>query len=225
MALMNLIVALGMMHSPCCLAAPATGRPRTNALYCLRIEPITGTRIGTIECRTRDDGRSSRSMSTRSGQRTASASWPKRPTARQPLRRWRGQPLVIRPAAVGEAPRVVGKFDRMGLRRAEAGAFLDRAVPVRRPRAVGFATAGLPAEHRRVPRNPERVAQRRQHAFGIGKHVIGVDRPAAHGRAGRPRVRRIRPADRARNPRTPRLPACADRRRSFAPARGSGRRG
>ncbi|HUP68132.1 MAG TPA: hypothetical protein VM145_07975 [Sphingomicrobium sp.] len=26
-----------------------------NALYCLRMEPITGTRIGSIECRTRDD--------------------------------------------------------------------------------------------------------------------------------------------------------------------------
>ena len=33
---------------------PAPAAP-PNALYCLKMEPITGTRIGTIECRTRFD--------------------------------------------------------------------------------------------------------------------------------------------------------------------------
>ena len=49
----NLIVALGM--STALLPGMPAPAAEPNALYCLRMEPITGTRIGTIECRTRGD--------------------------------------------------------------------------------------------------------------------------------------------------------------------------
>ena len=65
------------MHEP--------GRPRSpaTARYCLRMEPITGTRIETIRClRPAKSGRSWRSMSTRSGLKTASASSSKRSCGR-----------------------------------------------------------------------------------------------------------------------------------------------
>jgi hypothetical protein len=52
-SMMNLIVALGMSTAVLPGVPAPAGAP--NALYCLRMEPITGTRIGTIECRTRDD--------------------------------------------------------------------------------------------------------------------------------------------------------------------------
>ena len=59
MAHKELLVALGMMvatlplpANPAATSAPA-GTPSTR--YCLRVDPITGSRLETIQCRTRDD--------------------------------------------------------------------------------------------------------------------------------------------------------------------------
>jgi len=55
----GLVVALGMMVATLPLPAnPGTtsappGSPTTR--YCLRVDPATGSRIETIQCRTRDD--------------------------------------------------------------------------------------------------------------------------------------------------------------------------
>ena len=43
------------------------------------------------------------------------------------------------------------------------------------PSAVGLSSAGRPAQHRRVPGDAERGTQLRQHARGVGEHVIGID--------------------------------------------------
>ena len=50
--MMNLFVAMSM--STALLPGMPAPEASPSALYCLRMEPITGTRIGTIECRTRD---------------------------------------------------------------------------------------------------------------------------------------------------------------------------
>ena len=57
MAHKNLVVALGMIVaasplSAAILDAPPPGSPATE--YCLRVEPIVGSRIETIQCATRD---------------------------------------------------------------------------------------------------------------------------------------------------------------------------
>ena len=59
MAHTQIIAALGMMvamlplpANPGTTGAPA-GTPNTR--YCLRVDPITGTRIETIQCRTREE--------------------------------------------------------------------------------------------------------------------------------------------------------------------------
>src|SRR5690606_22029331 len=75
----------------------------------------------------------------------------------------------------------VREIDGALFRRAEAGAGLDRAVPVWRPRAVGITAARLPAQHCRVPVNAQRGAQLRQDSLRVGEHVIAIDegrRPA-----------------------------------------------
>ena len=69
------------------------------------------------------------------------------------------QALVIGATALGELAAIVREFDRLGVRRSKAGAFLDRIVPVGSPYTVGFAAPRLPAEHRRIPANAKRVAK------------------------------------------------------------------
>src|SRR6185437_12528387 len=81
----------------------------------------------------------------------------------------------MRAAAVGETPRVGGQLDRLRFRRTEAGAALDRIVPVRRPDAVAVAAPWGPTQHGGVPGNAERFTQLRQHELGICEHVVGVD--------------------------------------------------
>jgi len=58
----GLVVALGMVVATAALPLPAgnagtagapAGSPSTR--YCLRVDPVTGTRIETIQCRTREE--------------------------------------------------------------------------------------------------------------------------------------------------------------------------
>ena len=93
--------------------------------------------------------------------------------APDPVRR---EPLVIRPAALGEARRLVRQSRRRPVGRAEAGAGLDRLVPVRRPGAV--ASRGGPAARRASPdrrRMPSAAQSAVSVASRIGEHVVGVD--------------------------------------------------
>jgi hypothetical protein len=60
MALNGLVVAVSMIAAalPSPTASPGTagapaGSPTTR--YCLRVEPVTGSRIETIQCKTRDE--------------------------------------------------------------------------------------------------------------------------------------------------------------------------
>jgi hypothetical protein len=61
MARTALLMALGLIAAapaaaqpePMVPSAAPEGTPATR--YCLRVDPITGTRIETIQCRTRDD--------------------------------------------------------------------------------------------------------------------------------------------------------------------------
>jgi hypothetical protein len=60
MTLGTLILALGMVLGTSQLAAtiPATGGAPTGTAetrYCLRVDPETGSRVATIQCRTRDE--------------------------------------------------------------------------------------------------------------------------------------------------------------------------
>lgn len=55
----DLIVPLSMMVAslPLQPTAPQTGAPAGTALtrYCLRVDPITGSRMETVQCRTREE--------------------------------------------------------------------------------------------------------------------------------------------------------------------------
>ena len=58
----ELVIALGMMLATAALPLPAgnagtTGAPQgtPTARYCLRVDPATGTRIETVQCRTREE--------------------------------------------------------------------------------------------------------------------------------------------------------------------------
>ena len=61
MALKGLAVALGTILATSAAAnvqsTPTTGAPAgdANARYCLRVDPITGSRMETIQCRTREE--------------------------------------------------------------------------------------------------------------------------------------------------------------------------
>jgi hypothetical protein len=62
MAYPQLVVALGMMVATAALPLPAGNAATTGApaggpttRYCLRVDPPTGSRIETIQCRTRDE--------------------------------------------------------------------------------------------------------------------------------------------------------------------------
>jgi hypothetical protein len=57
MARKELIVALGLIVAASPLTAASAQAPAAppGARYCLRVDPIIGTRIETIQCRTRDD--------------------------------------------------------------------------------------------------------------------------------------------------------------------------
>ena len=61
MAFKGLIIALGALVATSAAAntqpTQTTGAPagNANARYCLRVDPIIGSRIETIQCRTRDD--------------------------------------------------------------------------------------------------------------------------------------------------------------------------
>ncbi len=61
MALKGLAVALGMTLATSATAniqsMPATGAPEgtPQTRYCLRVDPITGSRMETIQCRTREE--------------------------------------------------------------------------------------------------------------------------------------------------------------------------
>jgi hypothetical protein len=61
MAFKGLVIAFGAIIATSALAntqpAPTTGAPAgdANTKYCLRVDPITGSRIETIQCRTREE--------------------------------------------------------------------------------------------------------------------------------------------------------------------------
>ncbi len=61
MALKGLAVALGAILATSAAASiqstPTTGAPAgdANTRYCLRVDPITGSRMETIQCRTREE--------------------------------------------------------------------------------------------------------------------------------------------------------------------------
>jgi hypothetical protein len=61
MAHRTLVVALGMIIATSAAAQPEMPPPATapagtaTTRYCLRVDPITGSRIETIQCRTRED--------------------------------------------------------------------------------------------------------------------------------------------------------------------------
>ena len=56
-ALLGLTTMAAALQGPMGDPPAGQGAPQApaNARYCLRVEPITGTRIETIQCRTRED--------------------------------------------------------------------------------------------------------------------------------------------------------------------------
>ena len=74
------------------------------------------------------------------------------------------------------------------------------AVPMRRPHAVVGVAARRPAEHRRVPVDPERPAQLRQRACRLGQHIGAVDDRRRMAQPVGTRGRKIRAG--ARSPRS-----------------------
>ena len=62
MAQRGLVIALSMITATLPMRAAANTEPTPtapagtpNTRYCLRVDPITGSRLETIQCRTRDD--------------------------------------------------------------------------------------------------------------------------------------------------------------------------